>query len=198
MKQIFYLIFLSVTLFAVSCNKQETRSNGDVQDIVWNQKVQDSFYGFRLGESVDIDSLLYKLYQQGFSVDTIYSTEDRLIFNSSYGQYFTFGGFTWWSMTVGLDNGCLTSISFLASHKDKAVALEHYNNIKDELETKYAPTITLPKDTTVYAITNYFGVNDVAAQVICSRYESVDNEIFIGDELIYYTTNNSNSSNSEL
>lgn len=57
------------------------------------------------------------------------------------------------------------------------------------MDSKYSPTSVTLNDTTVYAVTRYYGKNKVRAVVSCFRYESAGKEILIGTQLGYIKPN---------
>lgn len=189
MKKLFMFCLLGLFVTA-SCNSnKQTSSNGEKLDMVWNEKVQDTFYGLRLGDSLDVNTIVATLESYGFWFNERYSSEDYLHFRSQQSQYFSFGGLGFEMLDVVRDNGVLTKVRFMNCSKDKASSLDVYNGIKNTVETKYSPTSINPKDTTVYALTRYYGKNKVYAEVSCFRYESAGKEILIGTQLVYLKPN---------
>lgn len=186
-------------LVVASCNNnKQTSSNGEKLDTVWNEKVQDTFYGLRLGDSLDVNTIVATLESHGFWFNEKYSSENRSEFICRQSQYFTFGGLGFEILDIFRDNGVLTGVRFMNCSKDKASSLNVYNSIKIRMDSKYSPMSINSNDTTVYALTRYYGKNKVCATVTCFRYESVGKEIFIGTELAYFKPNSLKAPSDEL
>lgn len=186
MKKILFIISLFGLLMVTSCNNKQTSSNGGELDTVWNEKVQDTFYGLRLGDSLDVNTIVETLGSHGFWFNEKYSSEDYLHFRSRQSQYFSFGGLGFEMLDIHRENGILTRVDFMNSSKDKASSLNVYESIKNTIETKYSPTSITPNDTTIYAQSYYLGKNNIGAVVSCFRYESATKKILIGTWLAYY------------
>lgn len=177
-------------LVVASCsNNKQTSSKGEELDTVWNEKVQDIFYGLRLGDSLDVNTIVATLESYGFWFNEKYSSEDCLNFRSRQSQYFSFGGLGFEMLDIFRNDGILTGVRFVNSSKDKASSLKVYSGIKNTMDSKYSPTSIISNDTTVYAMTRYYGKNKVCAVVSCFRYESVGKEILIGTQLKYIKPN---------
>lgn len=194
----FVVICLVLAIGTNSCNNKQTASNKKELDTVWNEKVQDTFYGLTLGMPVSVAQMTQMLGQHGFFLCQRVSTEELLHFASSESQYFSFGGCTWEMLDIIRNGDVLTSVRFMNCSLDKAEALSNYNDIKGVVETKYSPTLAFPKDTTVYARTHYFGKNKIVATVACFRYETPSRKIRIGTILEYWTVKNTKAVNEEL
>lgn len=188
--KVFIAICLLTGICLSSCNNKPKT--------VWNDKVQDTFFGMTLGDPVDADFVIKNLRNKGFRFNYTYSTSTLLHFSNMDSEYFSFGGLSWAMLDISIDNGILTSIRFMNSSTDKASALENYNDIKDALEAKYSATPVNPKDTTLYAETSFYGRNNTYASVSCYRYESVSNQIFIGTQILYETDKGKEKVNEEL
>lgn len=199
MRKILFVICMLGLLIVASCNNnKQTNSNGEKLDTVWNEKVQDTFYGLRLGDSLDVNTIVATLESHGFWFNEECSSKDYLHFRSQKSQYFSFGGIVFEMLDIHRDNGILTRVDFMNSSKDKASSLDDYEGIKNTVETKYSPTSIMPNDTTTYAKTCYFGKNNIGAKVACFRYESATYKICIGAMLSYYILNISQAPNDEL
>nr|WP_295352522.1 hypothetical protein [uncultured Prevotella sp.] len=198
MKKFLVLCMLGLLVVASCNNNKQTSSNGEKLDTVWNEKVQDTFYGLRLGDSLDVNTIVATLESHGFWFNEEYSSEDYLHFRSRKSKYFSFGGLGFEMLDIFRDDGILTGVHFMNSSKDKASSLDVYEGIKNTVETKYSPTSIMPNDTTTYAKTYYFGKNNIGAEVACFRYESATNKIWIGTMLSYYILNIPQAPNDEL
>lgn len=189
MKKIFVLCMLGLLVVTSCGNNKQTSSNGEKLETVWNEKVQDTFYGLRLGDSLDVYTIVATMEDHGFWFNKEYSTENRLEFSSRQSQYFTFGGLGFEMLSISMNDGIFTSVRFMNSSKDKASSLDVYSGIKNTMDSKYSPTSVTLNDSTVYAVTRYYGKNKVCAVVSCFRYESVGKKILIGTQLEYIKPN---------
>ena len=184
MKKIIILTFFCHVLFLVSCGKM-TGSAAPKNDSVWNEKIQDTFYDMKLGDTLSIMDIVNNLYSKGFRFIATYSDEKVLRFDPLMSKSFSFGGLSWEHLNIYRENGIFTKIDFYNVSKDKACALESYESIKGALQNKYKPTPQEPADTTVYAFCNFYGKNNVKVQCNCRRGESVSKQIYIYTNLCY-------------
>lgn len=183
-KKIIILIFLCQVLFLFSCGKK-TSSVNNKNDSIWNEKVQDKFYDMELGDSLSITDIVTIMYSKGFSFVSVYSNDNQLRFKSSISESFSFGGLHWEHLDIYRKNDIFTGIDFYNVSKDKTYALEDYKSIKETLQNKYKATPQEPVDTITYAVTNFYGRNNIMAQCYCKRAQSVGKEIFIYTHLCY-------------
>lgn len=193
---LFFCLLLGICL--CSCNSNKTTSNKEELDTVWNEKVQDTFYGLTLGTPASVEQIVKVLADHDFYFIKEYSSDRLLHFRFRQSQYFTFGGLNWEMLDIQRTNNIFTGIAFMNSSLDKASSLSGYNSLKKKVDTKYSPTEVLSKDTTIYAQTRYFGKNNVGATISCFRYETVEKEIAIGTTLSYWTQKNIKPANDEL
>lgn len=196
--KIFILFCLLIGISFISCNSNKTASNKEELDTVWNEKVQDTFYGLKLGATISTEDIVQTIESHGFILNKEYSSDDELKFTPHQKQIFTFGNRYWEMLYIERTNNIFTGIAFMNSSLDKASSLNHYNSLKNEVNTKYSPTEVLLKDTTIYAQTRYFGKNNIGATISCFRYETVSMNIMIGTTLTYWTMKNIKPANDEL
>ena len=64
--KVFILICLLVGIAFNSCNCNKTTSSKEQLDTVWNEKVQDTFYGLVLGNTIPLAVIVKTLENQGF------------------------------------------------------------------------------------------------------------------------------------
>lgn len=181
-----------------SCNGNKTTSKAEALDTIWNEKIQDTFYGLKLGIPYSIEDIVQTLENHGFYWNKEYSSDNQLCFGSHQRQIFSFGGLNWEMLYVARSNNIFTGIAFMNSSLDKITSLNNYNSVKKEVDAKYSPTEVLLKDTTTYARVCYFGKNDIGATISCFRYEAVSKKIMIGTTLSYWTQKNIKPANDEL
>lgn len=187
MKSIFLYLFIVVCLLAnYSCGNHSKTENAKKEvDTIWNEKVQDTFFGATFGDSVP--KVIDQLSENGFYLLEDISSESLLHFRARQGRFFTFGNMTWEILDIGAENGIFNYISFLKAGEDKASALSGYNSLKNTIAAKYGLTESTIQDTTVYAKSSIFGKNQTRAEVSCYRYETISNTIRIGVELEYWS-----------
>ena len=88
------MICLFVGIALNSCNSNKTISSKEQLDTVWNDKVQDSFYGLVWGNTIPLTVIVKTLENQGFYYERQYSSGEYLCFRAQQSRYFTFGGLT--------------------------------------------------------------------------------------------------------
>lgn len=185
MKSIFLYLSIVVCLLAnFSCgNHSKTEDAQKEIDTIWNEKVQDTFFGATFGDSVP--KVIDQLSANGFYLQKDISSESLLHFRARQGKYFTFGNMTWEMLDIGAENGIFNYIRFVNASEDKTSALSAYNSLKNTIAAKYELTRPTIQDTTLYAASLIFGKNQTSASVSCYRYETISNTIMIGVELGY-------------
>ncbi|WP_443963088.1 hypothetical protein [Prevotellamassilia timonensis] len=187
MKSIFLYLSIVVCLLAnFSCGNHSKTENAKKEvDTIWNEKVQDTFFGATFGDSVP--KVIDQLSANGFYLVEDVSSESLLHFRARQGKYFTFGNMTWEMLDIGAENGIFNYIRFVNAREDKASALSAYNSLKNTIAAKYDLTEPTIQDTTVYAKSSIFGKNQTRAQVSCFRYETINNNIMIAVSLDYWS-----------
>ena len=196
--KIFVIFCLLLAIGMNSCGNKQTTSGKDKLDTVWNERVQDTFYGLVLGKEASVNKIVTTLESHGFYWNKQYSTDELLHFRSRQSQYFSFGGLSWQMLDVERTNNILSAVRFMNSGLDKAAALSTYKDIKIAMEAKYSPSAIATTDTTIYAETYYLGRNKVYSTISCFRYEAVEKKIMIGTRLVYWTKKGKKTSNDEL
>lgn len=158
------------------------------QEIVYNDKIQNVFFGVSLGASKKevVDGFL----KQGF-YENSYSTDSRLVFEKKSSRYaipaefYSFGGMNWKFLNVYLSNDHFQSIEFANPHKTKTSALESFNQVLSAVSAKYNLYEKPSSDTSLYK--RYIGetVDKQWVMVSCYSYESVSYERWYGVALVY-------------
>lgn len=156
-------------------------------DTLWNEKVQDTFFGTKFGASKE--EVIKNFAKHGFRLDIKYSNKDFLIFHHIPKKSFEFGGMTWENLDVYLANDKFHAIRFCTPTKDKATAISNYNIIANVLSQKYKLTNFEPKDTINYGLKVIFCKSGIYSWLHCYRYESLGKEIFYTAQLGYEDTN---------
>ena len=187
MKSIFLYLSIVVCLLAnFSCGNHSKTENAQKEiDTIWNEKVQDTFFGATFGDSVP--KVIDQLSENGFYLLEDVSSESWLHFRARQGKYFTFGNMTWEMLDIGAENGIFNYIRFSNASEDKASALSAYNSLKNTIAAKYVLTSPTIQDTTLYASSLIFGKNQTRAGVSCHRYETINRTIMIGVALEYWS-----------
>lgn len=184
MKKAFLLLGIIIAAFILSCNGNSTKGEKSSVDTIWNENVQNKFFGVSFGESKE--TLIETLKKEGFVANFATSTEVYVHFFPTKSQYYSFGGCNWEMLNIIFSNDKFVGIEFMNSSKDKAEAMSQYEQLKKLLTNKYKETIVEEKDTTVYGQTVIFS-KDTNADAACFRYESISKNILIGVRLEYFS-----------
>lgn len=187
MKSIFLYLSIAISLIAsYSCGNHSKTENAQKEvDTIWNEKVQDTFFGATFGDSVP--KVIEQLSANGFYLQKDISSESLLHFRARQGKYFTFGNMTWEMLDIGAENGVFNYIRFINAKEDKASALSAYRNLENAIAAKYGLTEPTIQDTTLYAASLIVGKNQNSASVSCDRYETISHTIMIGVRLEYWS-----------
>ena len=165
-------------MFMDSCKSEQTKE-------AFNDSIQGTFFGVPFG--ADKDELVNKFAEKNLIPDMYISTEDFLTFHPIEGQRYSFGGFDWEGLDVGLSDGKFYEICFYNALKDKAEAIKGGQSLYKTISAKYNLAKEEPKDSTTYLI--YRGKSKKEAErevlVYVIRYESVSNSIYYGTFLEY-------------
>jgi putative glycine betaine/L-proline ABC transporter, glycine betaine/L-proline-binding protein len=188
MKKIVWLIIFVATLSlsAMTACKSNNKNNQTALDTVWNESIQDEFFGVHFGATKK--ELLNKFAKYGIICNYNLSTNTTLRMASNQGEYFSFGDINWNCMNVNFNKNKFNNIQFYCYFKDKQEALHSYENLKSMLSQKYKFTEKPPsKDSTVYERAIAFGKNQNRMGIVCTHYESVNHEMWYGVFLDYQT-----------
>lgn len=195
----FFLVLISITTFIClfSCKGNNQSSNEvQIEDTLWNDKVQDTFYGVKLGEPSY--KIINALETNGFFIDKDISTESELHFQKNNPRYFTFGGFVWTYLDVIINNKKFVGIAFWSPYKERNSALDSYNTLVRTLSNKYQLTNVEYKDSTTFGLKAIYGRNKTLGLITCNEYESVGHEKWIQAALLYTLIQHKDSVSSEL
>lgn len=182
----YFLILLTIIpfIFLSSCDRKKVTVNGDpILDTVWNDKVQDTFYGVKLGEPKN--KIINALEANGFTFLKEVSTKSLLHFEKEDEYFFTFGGFNWQCLNIGITNNKFTAIKFYYPHKELSSSMNDYNELVNTLSKKYGITDDDNYDSTIYGLKRIFGRNNVRCTIACNEYESLSNKRWYSAWLIY-------------
>lgn len=165
-------------------------------EINWNLKVQDTFFGAAFGDTMP--DVIEKFRTHDIIRSKRYSGEKSLHFFAKRDKYFSFGGMAWENLNVEARNGKLSSIAFYNSYQDKTMALSSYQSLKESFEAKYKLVEQEPEDSTIYARCMAYGMNETIAAIVCYRYESIGHDYWIATMLVYRTQKDLPEVNEEL
>ena len=188
MKKIVWLIiFVAIlSLSAMTACKSNNKNNQTALDTVWNESIQDEFFGVHFGATKK--ELLNNFAQHGIICNDNLSTNTSLSMVSNQGEYISFGDINWNGLNVYFNKNKFNSIQFYCSFKDKQEALHLYENLKSMLSQKYKFTEMPPsKDSTVYERAIALGKNQNRMGLACTHRESVGNEMWYYVFLEYQT-----------
>ena len=188
MKKIVWLIiFVAIlSLSAMTSCKSNNNNNPTALDTVWNESIQDEFFGVHFGATKK--ELLNNFAQYGIICDYNLSTNTSLSMVSNQGKYFSFGDINWNGLNVYFNKNKFNSIQFYCSFKDKQTAMQMYENLKSMLSQKYKFTEMPPsQDSTLYERAVALGKNQNRMGLACTHRESVGNEMWYYVFLEYQT-----------
>ena len=188
MKKIVWLIiFVAIlSLSAMTSCKSNNNNNSTALDTVWNESIQDEFFGVHFGATKK--ELLNNFAQYGIICDYNLSTNTSLSMVSNQGKYFSFGDINWNGVNVYFIKNKFNSIQFYCSFKDKQEAMHMYENLKSMLSQKYKFTEIPPsQDSTSYERTIALGKNQNRMDLIYIHSESVGYEMWYYVFLYYQT-----------
>lgn len=179
MKKIVWLIiFVAIlSLSAMTACKSNNNNNQTALDTVWNESIQDEFFGVHFGATKK--ELLNKFAKHGIICNDNLSTNTSLSMVSNQGEYISFGDINRNGLNVYFNKNKFNSIQFYCSFKDKQEALHLYENLKSMLSQKYKFTEMPPsKDSTVYERAIALGKNQNRMGINCAHCESVGHEMW--------------------
>lgn len=166
-----------------------SETNQEVKvDTVWNEKIQDEFFGVKFGASKQ--EVISALSKNGLKFYKSTSTDDFLHFIPYSGKYFSFGNMDWEYVDVNMKNDKFYRINFYTPHKDKQTAQNGFENLKSTASKKYSFMEFVPTDTTMYNAAIAYGKNKVNMALSCSKYETVQHDMFISTSLEYWDESN--------
>lgn len=90
--KIFVIFCLLLAIGMNSCGNKQTTSGKDKLDTVWNERVQDTFYGLVLGKEASVDKIVTTLESHGFYWNKQYSTDELLHFDHAKVNIFLLVG----------------------------------------------------------------------------------------------------------
>lgn len=188
MKKIVWLIiFVAIlSLSAMTSCKSNNNNNQTALDTVWNESIQDEFFGVHFGATKK--ELVNKFAQHGIICNYNLSTITSLSMVSNQGKYFSFGDINWNGVNVYFIKNKFNSIQFYCSFKDKQEAMHMYENLKSMLSQKYKFTEIPPsQDSTSYERTIALGKNQNSMDLVYIHSESVGYEMWYYVFLYYQT-----------
>lgn len=189
-----FIIILIGCFFLVSCkngatqnNEEENRSSKG-QTVVYNEKIQNVFFGVSFGASKNevVEGLAkHNLYENEYSTKTRLSFEPRASLYSLPKEFFSFGGMNWHLLYVNMTNNCFRSIEFMDAYKAKESAMEDFEIVLSKVSSKYQMYEEPLDDTTSYK--RFIGKTNDNCWVLvhCFSYESVSHQRWIGVKLAY-------------
>ena len=188
MKKIVWLIIFAaiLSLSAMTSCKSNNKNNQTALDTVWNESIQDEFFGVHFGATKK--ELLNNFAQHGIICNYNLGTNTSLSMVSNQGKYFSFGDINWNGVNVYFIKNKFNSIQFYCSFKDKQEAMHMYENLKSMLSQKYKFTEIPPsQDSTSYERTIALGKNQNSMDLVYIHSESVGYEMWYYVFLYYQT-----------
>ena len=190
MKNIAFRLSALVIILFVLClcyrhSKMESRRQ--LGDTIWNDSVQDTFYGATFGDSIPM--VKEKLEKNGFRFVSHGSDNESLCFMPKSDRTFNFSNMIWTTLYIQSSRDCkFIGILFLSSFYDKEGALFFYDDLKSYVKYQYALTEVKVTDPTEYAMSYALGKNKVCANLMCYQFESLENKLEIGVRYTIYCT----------
>lgn len=187
MRKICVSITLVFTIGLCACkNNTSVEEQHEQQEVVYNDKIQDTFFGVSFGaskEDVITAFASHNFYPGYFDTDSRISFEKKIGYET--GQRFSFGDMTWELIDVYLSNNRFNEIRFMNAHNTRESALKDFNYILSEVSAKYHLQESSHNDTTIYK--KYIGKtrNGQWISILCFSYESVYGKHLIGTRLAY-------------
>ena len=199
MKKILHLftICLLIGILSSSCKGNGNGISKDV-DTVWNEHVQNVFFDTPFGSTQS--EVISNFAKRG--ITTAYlaqKTEGALMYSGGIYYICSFGDMNWHMINVGFSGGKFNCIKFYNAFKDKASALESFQEIKNAVGAKYkiSDIKVQPTDTTTYDIAKAFGKDNRTITIYCQKKESMGKEVLVYVILEYFD-NNYTKASSEL
>lgn len=193
MKKLLFIALASICMGAMltACTGKTAAVKHTEVDTVWNNHIQKTFFGVSFGAS-------QKEVIKAFSKQGLYDNSFIRTKNALYYPSCSFGGFDWQMINVYFSNGKFNGIQFYNAYKDKASAMNAYENLKETVGQKYQFTEREIKDTTCYAASQAFGKDGRVLAIICDKSESKSKELLIYVQLGYADFNIEDKVSSEL
>ena len=144
-------------------------SRRQLGDTIWNDSVQDTFYGATFGDSIPM--VKEKLEKNGFRFVSHGSDKESLCFMPKSDRTFNFSNMIWTTLYIQSSRDCkFIGILFLSSFYDKEGALSFYDDLKSYVKYQYALTEVKVTDPPEYAMSYALGKNEVCANLMCYQF----------------------------
>lgn len=169
-------------MICASCTgNSKAHGNKQALDTLWNDSVQNSFFGVNIGDS--ISKVIETFETRGLVLDREVSTNAILCFSPAKGGRITVAKMDWENLNVYAINERFMGLRFSNTYDDKAAAMARYDSTKNAIATKYKITEGSSDNPNVYALSLVFGKNKTGGATACFKRETLDKEFEI-----FYTT----------
>ena len=179
---------LSLLLTASSCGNKTLPSKSPT-DTIWNDSVQDTFYGMKLGDPITKDSVISILTSNGLALLEQASTENNLKFSSKKYMTISYEGMTCQNIMITIDNDKFKGIDFFNNYTGKEAATQNYELIKKEISKKYKLTPVTSKDSTASYRSMIYGRNNIEGVVGSFKKETPTEGTIIYNAIAYRIKN---------
>lgn len=180
------IVLIFIAILFISCfnsckgNKKITGQSQGI-DTVWNEKVQDTFYGVKLGEPMQ--NIINALNSNGLLLD-LEKSGSIGCYRTRQQQLFEYGGISWKFVFTNKGDE-FDGITFMLPLQDKESAINHYNNVIEYMSRKYIFTDNNNTDSNTSQEKFVFGRNGVTCHVFWMEFNDVKQYKFFGVCLSY-------------
>ena len=173
------LILLCITVFLSSlfnaCQQKSSDNNPNTIDTLWNDKVQDCFFGIKLGENANRYVEKFQTMNLQGELHPIINDCFSIIFSRPSHSTIGFGTVQWDEVTITSNKGAVYEIAFIKTyqHGQESACNYMYYDLLKKLSSKYKITdvsSTYSNDSTVSELKEIYGKNEVKAQLYKRKY----------------------------
>ena len=175
--------FLFAAMILVSCDSKTALNSSDEKklDTLWNEDVQNSFFGISFGAS------------QGEAKESL--KRNRLLvqeINDNCIQCFpvmsdqiSYGGISWEYFFAHFCNGKLYMVVFQSAFSEKEEAIEQYTYARKQMSAKYKVMDVPLRDSTEIARSGIYSKTSRKAGIVCDAGYSDNHVFYYYTELVY-------------
>ena len=174
--------------------------NTKEKEIVYNDKIQDTFFGATFGASKE--DVVKAICNHSFAYQSSLFDEDtrqsfiKIDTNThTTVERFSFGNMLWEMLDVWYCNNLFHQIRFMNAHKSKESALRNFENVLSTVSSKYHLYEPSIDDTNTYRLFEGKTNEGLWVSISCFRYESISYDIYVGVDLSYGDNNYTSVSN---
>lgn len=185
MRKILFILLTTISFtFLYSCKgNNQTSKDNEALDTVWNDKVQDTFYGVRFSEP--IQNIKSALNANGLLLDVLRSQDSPYdCYRTRYEELFDFGGIGW--QFIFIDKGeFFSSITFAIPFPNKESAKTRFLKMIEYLKERYKFTDAKNSDSDKFQEMLMCGENGVVGHIYWAEVENPNQKPFYMVALTY-------------